>query len=135
MQVKADHFLWTGIDTQIAAFAVEFIDFNPSLYGHSLTSNKRTHNQQDDIYYLHYQYINDLSLVLTVTDLLYISPDIIGLIFIGFGNHGLRSTRVLVCMLPNNEAMKPISYSGHATGLQIVNLRFLAAGHLLPTCA
>jgi len=80
MQVKADHFLWTGIDTQIAAFAVEFIDFNPSLYGHSLTSNKRTHNQQDDIYYLHYQYINDLSLVLTVTDLLYIRPDIIGLI-------------------------------------------------------
>ncbi len=79
IQIQADHPLWAGINTQVAAFAVELINFYPSLYRHSQTSKLMSdvgHNL-DDIYYLHYQFIITRGIVLTVTDLEYKSLKLI----------------------------------------------------------
>ena len=77
--IQADHPLRAGINTQVAAFAVEFINFYPSLYRHSQTSKLMLGIAYNlvDIYYLHYQFIVTRGIVLTVTDLEYKSLKLI----------------------------------------------------------
>jgi hypothetical protein len=68
IHIEADYLLWAGINTQIAALAVKFIYFYPSLYGHSISSNNLLKPKtQTDIYYLHYQHFFKSFIVLTVT--------------------------------------------------------------------
>jgi hypothetical protein len=72
LHIKTDYILGAGINTQITALTVEFIDFDPSLDGHPPTSNFKTKDCISVRYFLSSLsiYYSPL-LVLTVTDLIY----------------------------------------------------------------